>query len=239
MKKFLIKIIRPVRAGVVKLIKSKARYFLATRSLKPISSKYGYDRGNPIDRYYIEKFLEDNRRLVKGRCLEIVDNSYTRKYGGKKVKMSDTLDNDPHNKSATIHGDLRNLTMILANTYDCLIITQTFGMIDDLESSIRESHRILKPGGVLLMTSSALAPDWNPKFNMWRFTVSGAKYIFGKYFKKKNLTVKSYGNVLSGQFFWVGMAAEELTKKELDFNDPHFPLIITLKAIKERGKHVR
>ena len=148
------------------------------------------------------------------------------------MTKSDILDNNPKNKLADIHDDLRNLKSIDSNSYDCLIVTQTLGMIDDYESAIRECYRILKPGGVLLVTVSSISPVLDLNYSMWRFTVTSCKYIFSKYFKSGTLDVKSYGNVLSGQCFWVGMAVEELSKKELDFNDPNYPCIIAVKAIK-------
>lgn len=236
MKRIIIKMLSPIRAIVIKRIKPNDKYFLAVRSLKPLSHKFGYDRGMPIDRYYIEKFLKENRKLIKGRCLEIVDNSYTIKFGGKRVTKSDVLDNNPKNSKANIHADLRDLRVVDDSLYDCLIITHTLGMIDDYEAAIRECHRILRSGGVLLVTVSSFSPVWDLQSSLWRFTVAACKYVFGKYFTKNNLTVKSYGNVLTGQCFWVGMSMEEMTTEELEFNDPHFPCIIAVKAIKERKK---
>ncbi len=232
MKNFLIKITASIRAIVMRKIKPKDRFFLATRSLKPISTKFGFDRGKPIDRYYIEKFLNVNKGLIKGSCLEIVDNLYTLKYGKDKVSKSDVLDNNFKNKLANIHGDLRKLDIVPDNKYDCLIITHTLGMVDDYEAAIRECLRILRPGGNLLVTLSCFSPVYD-KYTMWRFTANAAKYVFSKYFRREKLIVKSYGNVLSSQCFWVGLATEELTKEELDFNDPRFPCIVTVVATKQ------
>jgi SAM-dependent methyltransferase len=235
----LINIVSSLRATFMKKVKPKDKYFFATRRLEPISTKFGFDRGTPIDRYYIEKFLAKNRKFIEGRCLEVVDDSYSKKFGGKRVKKRDILDNNLKNFKANIHGDLRNLTMVGDNVYDCLILTHTLGMVDDFDAAIRECHRILKPSGVLLVTVSSFSPVWDLENSIWRFTVAACKYAFGKYFKPKNLTVKSYGNVLTGQCFWVGLSQEELTKRELDYNDPHFPNIITIKAIKERSFSVQ
>lgn len=232
MKRFLIKIVNPIRAIIMRRIKAKQKYFLATRSLKPISSKFGFDRGKPIDRYYIEKFLEENKDLIKGSCMEVVDNKYTKKFGENKVTKSEVIDNNSRNKQATIYADLRKMSKVRPNSFDCLVITHTFGMIDDYDAALKECFRVLKPGGTLLATVSSFSPTYDIEYNFWRFTVASAKLIFGKHFK--NIDIKSYGNVLSGQCFWVGFAAEELTKKELDYNDPHFPCIITVKAIKEK-----
>ena len=223
------------RAVLTRILKPKSGYFLfkiPKRNLQPLSRKYGFDRGQPIDRFYIEKFLKENESVIKGACLEIHDNDYTVRFGKNKVIKSDILDIDQNNKQATIYGDLRNLQNIQKNTYDCLIITQTLGMIDDYEAAVREIHRILKPDGCLLLTVSATAPILDPEKSFWRFTQASINYIFGKYFKKNKMQTKSYGNVLAGQAFWVGLAVEDMEKSELEFNDPLYPLIIALRAYK-------
>lgn len=231
MKELIIKFIKKIRAFVVRSVNLKRFYFLATRSTNPISRKFGFDRGTPIDRYYIEKFLEQNKHHIKGRCMEVVDNQYTKKFGKNKVTKSDIIDNNPKNKQATIYSDLRKMEKIKSNNFDCLIITHTFGMIDDYDRAIKECYRVLRPDGTLLVTVSSFSPTYDIEHNFWRFTTASAKLAFGKYFK--NIKVKSFGNVLSGQCFWVGLAMEELTKKELNYNDPHFPCIVSIKAIKE------
>ena len=47
----------------------------------PISQKFGFDRGTPVDRYYIEVFLAAYSRDIRGRALEVGDASYCRKFG--------------------------------------------------------------------------------------------------------------------------------------------------------------
>ena len=41
------------------------------RRTRPLSDDFGYDRGYPIDRYYIERFLAQHRSHIKGRILEV------------------------------------------------------------------------------------------------------------------------------------------------------------------------
>src|ERR687894_427089 len=55
------------------------------RRLTPISREYGYDRGTPIDRFYIENFLEEHSSSIRGRVLEISENTYTRRFGGARA----------------------------------------------------------------------------------------------------------------------------------------------------------
>lgn len=226
----LIKILFSVRAALTRIAYPLAGYWVVTKSVKPLSTKLGFDRGTPIDRYYIDKFLRLNSKYIQGSCLEVGDNRYTRKYG-RKVTHSDVLDKDKQNKQATIYGDLNHLP-IADNTYDCIVLTQVLGMIDEYDLALAELKRILKPGGVLLFTGSYFIRTHDTTPSFWRFTVNGACHVFGKFFPKASLYVSSYGNVLVGQYFWVGAATEELSSTELDYNDPHYPCLVVVRAKK-------
>jgi hypothetical protein len=241
MNDLFLSIARRLRAQIMRLTRPKSGYFLAglprqgagrpKRSLKPISVKHGYDRGTPIDRYYMDQFLSDHAADIRGICLEVLDSHYTMAFGGSRVTRSDVLDIDTTNTQANIHGDLRQLDVVKDHTYDCFVLTHTLAFIDDHEAAIRESHRMLKPGGVLLFVSKVNG-SISPEQTFWRFTPASVRRVFGRSFGETNLAIRTYGNVLSGQSHWVGLAAEELTKEELDFNDPEYPIIVTLRAIK-------
>jgi len=221
-----------VRAKMMRFIKPNESYWLATKSLEPISMKFGYDRGTPIDRYWIESFLEKNKQYIKGHCLEVTDSAYTIRFGEDRVKKMDVLDIDTSNKKATLYGDLRNLKDIPSNSFDTLVMTHVLGIIDDCQSAANECYRILKPGGTLLLTVSSISPTRDMDLNCWRFSIPAIKYLFGSLFKEKNMDIQGYGNVLAGQCFWVGMSQEELTKKQLDFVDPRFTCLVSLRATK-------
>lgn len=229
----IIKIILSARARIVRYIKPKKYYWIATKSLSPISTKYGFDRGTPIDRYWIEDFLKKNKKFIKGRCLEITDSTYSRKFGGSKIKKIDVLDINRKNRKANVYGDLRNLKdKISDNTYDCIILTHVLGLIDEVDKAVSECERILKPGGTILATSSSFSPVIDIKKNYWSFKPAGFEYLFSKHFKKNTIHVRSYGNVLAGQCFWVGMAQEEISRKALKFNDTRFPCIVAARVQK-------
>src|SRR5687768_7781328 len=78
-------------------------------NLQPVSRKFGFDRGTPIDRYWIEDFLQKYASDIKGTCLEIGDNRYTKQFGKGLVTKSIILDIDQNNKKATVHDDIRSL----------------------------------------------------------------------------------------------------------------------------------
>ena len=66
------------------------------------------DGGRPIDRHYIERFLETHRRDIRGRVLEVRDPAYTRRFGGDAVSIADVLDIDGRNGLANVVADLQD-----------------------------------------------------------------------------------------------------------------------------------
>jgi SAM-dependent methyltransferase len=232
--KKLIDTIKRIRSAVNRsLINADSNRFPSRKRLYPISSKFGFDRGTPIDRYWIEKFLYEHKDYIRGRVLEITDSKYTKMFGDGKVSISDVLDINLKNKDANIKGDLRNLKgKINNNTYDCIILTHVLGLIDDFPSAIRECKRILKKGGVLLFTGSSLGPVLPGNEPFWRFNAKTVKFIFEKHFKPKSLEIQTYGNKLAAQAFLDGLAQEDLTKKELELNDKRYPCIACAVIIK-------
>lgn len=223
-----------VRKLIRRVIKSYTIYFLR-HTTSPLSDYYGFDRGTPIDRFYIENFLKQNQQHIKGVCLELLNDNYTKRYGGERVIKSDILDIDETNKNATIIDDLRHLEKISDETYDCIILTQVFQFIDDVPSAIAECYRVLKKDGVLLVTlpsisridcTSGVGGDY------WRFTTASAEYLFEKKFSSDKLTISTCGNARLGIYFYAGLSQEDVSKKIFKTNDKNFPLIITVKVIK-------
>ncbi len=206
------------------------------RRLEPLTRSFGYDRGKPIDRYYINKFLSQHTGDIEGDVVEIGDDRYTRKFGGDRVTRSDVLDQDHPGSTPTIIADLTNAYHVQSNSFDCIIITQTLQFIYDVHSAIHTLHRILKPGGVILGSLPSLSPicryDMDRWGDYWRFTSATVQRLFGDLFGSKNVQVEAHGNVLVAMAFFYGMAAEDLTTEELDFKDRDYEALITVRAIK-------
>lgn len=194
----------------------------------------GVDRGIPIDRYFIEKFMQANAEAVRGVCLEIKDNNYTKFYGKDRVTHSDILDVNRENKDANIYADLRDLSVIPTGHYDCIILTQVLQYIDDLDKALSELKRILKPGGTLLVTVPTLGKLDGQEDHVfghyWRLTPDSAKYLFEKHFAPNDLEIKGWGNVAVGLAFWVGLSVQDVGTKKLDLFDPNFTCGVTIRA---------
>jgi len=221
--------LQTVRAGTVE--------FGHLRRLKPISPIFGMDRGLPIDRYYIERFLAAHASDIKGRVLELGDPFYINKFGGDKVTQADILHYTDGNEQATIVADLTDAEHIPSNSFDCIIFTQTIQMIYEPKLALHTLHRILKPGGVLLLTSAGIAKigrrlgrdDWG---EYWHFTTQSAEAIFKETFPGAGLDISSCGNVFAATCFLHGLASEEISEDELDHRDPDFEVLVTVRAQK-------
>ena len=202
---------------------------------EPFSTEFAYDRGGPVDRYYIENFLQKNESLIKGRVLEIGGNEYTLRYGESKVIESEILHVDSSNVYATIIGDLSDAPQIPANSFDCIILTQTLHLIYNFKGAIETCFRILKPGGVLLLTVPGIShidqSEWG-NYWLWSFTNHSISKILEECFSSEKIKISTFGNVLIATAFLYGMGLPEVSKKQLDSFDPHYQVIITAAAIK-------
>jgi SAM-dependent methyltransferase len=206
------------------------------RRTSPLSANWGHDRGTPIDRIYIEEFLRGHREDIRGHVLEIRDSRYTERFG-TDVTARDVLDLDAGNPAATIVADLAAADAVPDDTFDCFILTQTLQYVSNPPASVCHAHRILRPGGVLLATvPSIIRVDADtPKIDRWRFTEVSGLELFGEPFGSDQVQVSCAGNVLAAIAFLTGMAAEELDPAKLAVQDPDFPVVIFVRAVKAGG----
>lgn len=213
--------------------------FLPLRRISPVSRVFGYDRGGKrVGRFYIDQFLTQNTGDIKGRTLEIADNSYTVQFGGTRVTHGDVLHPAAGNPNTTIISDLNTGAGIPDDSFDCVIFTQTLQFIYDVHAVVGTLHRILRPGGVVLATCSGISQmsryDMERWGDFWRFTTMSARRLFEAHFPNGNVEVKSWGNVLTAFAVMHGLTVEELTKDEMAYHDPDYQVLITIRAQKAR-----
>jgi len=175
---------RPVRLG-------------SLGSTAPLWTQWGYDRGTPVDRWYIERFLAANRADITGRVLEVKDSGYTKRFG-RDVTEHAVLDVDPANPAATHIADLSAGDALPSDAFDCFLRTQTLQFIFDARAALAHAHRILRPGGVLLMTLPVTSRICEaPLTDHWRFTPLAATRLLEEAFGSQTATVSGHGNVLA------------------------------------------
>lgn len=231
--------IEAARRGVLGLPAVGQVDFGDLRRLAPISRKFGVDRGLPVDRFYVERFLDTQRDAIRGQVLEIGEDTYTRRFGGSRVTASDVLHVSADNPAATIVADLADAPQIPDARFDAIILTQTLQLIFDPPAAIRTLHRILKPGGTLLVTVPGISPVatdsvWGPTWH-WSFTENSIRRLVGARFEPADCHFQTHGNVLAAVAFLEGLAAEDLRPEELASVDLDYPVIITASARKSEA----
>jgi SAM-dependent methyltransferase len=206
------------------------------RRVTPIDPLFGGGRGKPVDRHYIEDFLQRHRADIRGRVLEVAENAYTLAYGGHRVTRSDILHADASNPRATLIGDLAAANELPSDTFDCFICTQTLTYIFDVRRAVETIRRILAPGGVLLATVpgiSQMSPyDRDRWGEYWRFTAQSLGRLLGDAFGSAHVEVEAYGNVLASTAFLQGLCAGDLSNEELDHRDQRYQMLIAGRARK-------
>jgi SAM-dependent methyltransferase len=213
---------RPVRFGSLSRV-------------SPLGAEWGYDRGTPVDRWYIERFLAEHRGDIAGRVLEVKDRGYTDRFGAGVVE-SEVLDIDARNPLANHVADLASADELPTDGFDCFILTQTLQYVFDLEAALAHVHRILRPGGVVLATLPAVSRVSPATLtDYWRFTPLAAQRLFEERFGAENVSTVGRGNILAQVAFLHGLAAEELASSELEVDDPNFPLLVCVRASKAQA----
>jgi SAM-dependent methyltransferase len=202
----------------------------------PASRRFAFDRGTPIDRLLIERFLERRAADIRGRVLEVADRGYTERFGGGRVTRSDVLHAVAGNPQATIVGDLAAGKGLPGGVYDCLILTQTLHVIYDIRAAVKNLKRLLKPGGIALATIPGISQisryDADRWGDFWRMTPEAARRLFCEAFSPGNVEVEAYGNVRLAAAYLYGLAAEEIDPAALRETDRDYPLLICVRAKK-------
>jgi SAM-dependent methyltransferase len=208
------------------------------RRLTPISRENGYERGTPIDRYYIEGFLARHAADIRGAVLDVYDDHNSRFFGTAAVTSVDVLHRTRGHPGATVVADLADAPEVPASSFDCILLTQTLHLIYELRAALATVHRILRPGGVVLATvptvSQRCVDPCDQYEDCWRLTDHAARRLFEECFPPQLVEIETHGNVLSAIAFLHGVAAEELTPRELDHLDPLFPALVGIRAEKPR-----
>jgi len=206
------------------------------RSTTPVSRVFGFDRGTPIDRYYIENFLSSQQSLIRGTVLEVGDATYTKRFGGERVLESNVLHAIAGIPHATLVGDLVTGQGIPEETFDCMILTQVLPFLSDCHLAVQTIHRSLRNEGVALLTVPGISQvsryDMDRWGDYWRFTDHSARMLFEAEFGAENVVVSIFGNVLAATAFLQGVSVEEMTKAELDVLDPDYQVTICIVAVK-------
>lgn len=209
------------------------------RRVHPHRADFGFHYGKSIDRYYIESFLAAHAENIRGCVAEIGGDKYARRFGGVRVERCDVLDLDEHNSKCTVRLDLAQTASAPQSRFDCVLCLQTLFEIYDHAAAVASLHKMLKPGGALLVSLPGISQRVRGRMlggagmDCWRYTADSANRLFAAAFGQTNVQISTYGNVLAATAFLHGLVESELTRDELEFHDPDYEVLIAVKAVKD------
>lgn len=203
---------------------------IAEMETEPVSRQFGTERGTPVDRYYIERFLEEHKQMVRGDILEIEDSTYSLRYGEERLQKAIVMDVGREGGDISFRGNLETGEGIRDETADCFILTQTLMYIFDLKSAAHHIARLLKKGGVALITCSGISQnskrcmdDYGCCFN---FNADALRRLFEQEPDMEVVEVGSLGNVKTVSAHLNGLCCEDLEADDFVPNDKYYPLIV-------------
>ena len=188
--------------------------------------RWGYERGTPVDRWYIGRWLQEQARHVTGHALEVKEDLYSSELGASTVEV---LDIDVDNPRATLVGDLCEPGVLPTDGYDVAIVTQTLQFVADPAAAVRHLLGALRPGASLLLTVPCLSRVDGPA-DRWRWTPAGTHDLLDSCAPGRPREVRGLGNGLAGRAFLFGLAAEDLPTGALDPADPALPLLVAARV---------
>jgi SAM-dependent methyltransferase len=121
------------------------------------------------------------RRTLTGRLIDIgCGDMPFREYVAAQVTAYDSLDITPHSEDVTFVGDVRDMPMVPSADYDAVVCFEVLEHIADPCQALREIARILKPGGVFIISAPHLSRLHDLPHDYFRFTSYGLRHLLEK-----------------------------------------------------------
>jgi SAM-dependent methyltransferase len=193
----------------------------------PYSRTFGLERGKPVGRYYVEKFLRENAHRVRGRCLEFGAARYRPLF--PQAEAYQVIDVVPR-PGVDFVCDIHDVSSMPAAAFDTIICTQVFEHLAYPERAARSIAALLKPGGLLLLTAPFINNVHYDPDDFRRFTPECLQMILEDAgFRVEDVSFG--GNSLVGTGSLLGMVTEDFTVAEMEMKDPVYPYNVLIRAV--------
>ena len=211
---------------------------LTLNSINKYSEKFGFDRGTPIDRYYIDEFirnLELNNEF--NTALEFGELNYVEQFNvSHKFFLSHPDFSKSKDTKNQILFDLNTQKKYDGQKFDLIISTNVINFTKNPFVTLRHHIDMLNIDGTIFLTASSSMPisqfDAERWGDYWRFTPDAMHHLL------ENLDceyqVESLGNFKSSVAFLCGLASEEMEESDLKEKDNRYPLLVVALIKKKR-----
>jgi SAM-dependent methyltransferase len=116
--------------------------------------------------------------------------------------------------------------------YDCVLSTQVLEHVEDPQAYLAECHRVLRPGGHVIVTTHGLFEDHGCPYDYWRWTVYGLKRLL----EQAGFAVEVTKKLTTGPRCAVFLAEREFKRLRFGAAGPHGRLLsLAIKALARLG----
>ena len=210
---------------------------------EPLTRNFGIKRGTPIDRYFINKKIEDfleslRQKDKKYRVLEIGGLDYLEKNSDFYESFELVMTNSNKKKSNIICKDLNEIykgEFDKIKKFDFIICTQVLNFVKNDLNALKVMYELLKNDGLIIgSVTGMISPLSLYDYKRWGayrgYTDQGLRSIF----EKANFSTKieTHGNFELGYEILNGSVVEDIKKEVLEVKDPLFQITHTFSASK-------
>lgn len=199
------------------------------RRLVPICPWFGFSRGTPIDRYYLEHFARDVREQVCGCVVDIGGRpAFWQKLGFARVSRRCVVDIAPQS-GVDVVGNAADPLLFEADSVDGVLAFNVLEHCPVPQAVVDAVRRWLRPGGKLFCMVPSVQRVHRMPSDYCRLLPAALEVLFRDW---STMRLHVYGNPLTSIAALMGVAAEELDVGELDALHPDYPVATCAVATK-------
>jgi len=130
------------------------------------------------ERTLLKKQIKKYAHYIKGIVLDVGAGRSKRYVSYFRCDKYLTLDIDPEAQPDILAS--ADKIPLENNSINSIVCTQVLGDVVDPLAVLKEFYRVLKPGGVVLLTESLMSEMHDEPIDYWRFTKFGFEHLFQK-----------------------------------------------------------
>ncbi len=210
-----------IRQALQKLFINVFR-FLWARNILPVGTDFGWSRGTPIGRFYVNNFVAEKAQGLGGVILEFGEARYRDYFKDvEQYKVVDVV----AGPNVDFVCDIHDVSSMPQTFFDVIVCTQVLEHVERPEYALRELRKLLKKDGRLICTVPFLAHIHYVPTDYYRFSIDAITSALSRA-GFEVLDARNSGNALVTIGSLLGFSAQDFSSSEMAVVDNLYPFNI-------------